>query len=163
MLYRAPPRGCAHTSIKSSISRGSSAGTVSSTAWTTWLARSSGRMPASEPLTARPMGERATETMTASGMVGLRISVWGGRLKGGQQAELLHLAAGRGGQFGDEEDLARDFERCERTCAVCLRLPHGDSCAVAQSPTCVAHLAQPVVGHRGCGGALHRRMSLQRR
>ena len=50
------------------MSRGSSDGTLSSAARTICAARSSGRMAASDPLTARPIGERAVETMTASGM-----------------------------------------------------------------------------------------------
>ena len=45
-----------------------SAGTLSSAACTIWAVRSSGRMSFSDPLLARPMGERAVETMTASGM-----------------------------------------------------------------------------------------------
>ena len=49
---------------------GPATGTLSSAARTIWAARSSGRMVASDPLTARPIGERAVETMTASGMTG---------------------------------------------------------------------------------------------
>src|SRR5580765_194550 len=50
------------------MSCGSSAGTWSSAARTICAARSSGRMLTSDPLPARPIGERATETITASGM-----------------------------------------------------------------------------------------------
>ena len=50
------------------MSRGSSAGTLSSAARTIWAARSSGRISTSEPSAARPIGERAVETITASGM-----------------------------------------------------------------------------------------------
>src|SRR6266496_373346 len=50
------------------MSRGSSCGTLSSAARITVVARSSGRTSRREPLTARPMGLRAVETMTASGM-----------------------------------------------------------------------------------------------
>ncbi len=52
------------------MSLGSSAGTLSSAARTICAARSSGRMSTSDPLTARPIGERAVATMTASGMTG---------------------------------------------------------------------------------------------
>ncbi len=55
------------------MSWGSSAGTLSSAARTIWAARSSGRIEASEPLKARPIGERAVETMTASGMTVSRL------------------------------------------------------------------------------------------
>ena len=47
---------------------GSSAGILSSAVLTIVAVRSSGRKSLSEPLLARPMGERAAETMTASGM-----------------------------------------------------------------------------------------------
>src|SRR4051812_21545657 len=50
------------------MSRGSSAGTLSSAARTMVAARASGRRSLSDPLKARPMGERAGATMTASGM-----------------------------------------------------------------------------------------------
>ncbi len=50
------------------MSRGSSAGTLSSAARTMVAARSSGRRSFSDPLNARPMGERAVATMTASGI-----------------------------------------------------------------------------------------------
>src|SRR3954470_17021129 len=51
------------------MSAGSRAGTLSSTARTMVAARSSGRTSLSEPLNARPMGERAVATTTASGTV----------------------------------------------------------------------------------------------
>ena len=44
-------------------------GTLARAALTIWAARSSGRMPVSEPLNARPIGDRAVATITASGMV----------------------------------------------------------------------------------------------
>ena len=50
------------------MSLGSSPGTLSSAARTTVVVRSSGRTSLSEPLKARPIGERAVETITASGM-----------------------------------------------------------------------------------------------
>ena len=50
------------------MSRGSSWGTLSSAARTMVAVRSSGRRSRSEPLKARPIGERAVATMTASGM-----------------------------------------------------------------------------------------------
>ena len=53
------------------MSAGSSCGTFASAALTICTARSSGRMLVSEPLPARPMGDRAVATITASGMVGL--------------------------------------------------------------------------------------------
>src|SRR5664280_3034390 len=50
------------------MSCGSSWGTLSSAACTIVAARSSERSSLSEPLKARPMGERAVATMTGSGM-----------------------------------------------------------------------------------------------
>src|SRR5439155_21926853 len=50
------------------MSRGSSCGTLSRAARTIVAVRSSGRASRSDPLTARPIGERAVATMTASGM-----------------------------------------------------------------------------------------------
>src|SRR5688500_6275442 len=76
MLLPDSPPGRPQPSIRSSTSCGSSAGTLSSAAWTIWAVSSSGRMSLSEPLFARPMGERAVETITASGMDGSP-SVWG--------------------------------------------------------------------------------------
>src|SRR5918995_5921875 len=60
------PPGSPQPSIRSVMSWGSSSGTLSSAARTIWTVRSSGRMSLSEPLKARPIGERAVETMTAS-------------------------------------------------------------------------------------------------
>src|SRR4051794_594523 len=68
MLLPASPAGWPQPIIRSSIWRGSSSGTLSRAARTICAARSSGRMLTIEPLPARPIGERATETMTASGM-----------------------------------------------------------------------------------------------
>ena len=68
MLLPDSPPGRPQPSIRSSTSCGSSAGTLSSAAWTICAVSSSGRMSLSEPLLARPMGERAVETITASGM-----------------------------------------------------------------------------------------------
>ena len=50
------------------MSAGLSASTLPSAARTICATRSSGRSSLSDPLKARPMGERAVETMTASGM-----------------------------------------------------------------------------------------------
>ena len=52
------------------MSSGLSCGTLASAAEISWQVRSSGRMETSDPLNARPMGERAVATMTASGMAG---------------------------------------------------------------------------------------------
>src|SRR4051812_31328738 len=57
------------------MSVGSSAGTLSRAARTMVAARSSGRRSTSDPLNARPMGERAVATMTASGMTGSSLRV----------------------------------------------------------------------------------------
>src|SRR3954452_19075295 len=54
--------------IRSSMSFGSSAGTLSRAARTMVVAMSSGRKSTSDPLKARPIGDRAVLTMTASGM-----------------------------------------------------------------------------------------------
>src|SRR4051794_38050183 len=54
--------------MRSSTVCGSSSGTLASAAWTIVAVRSSGRQSTSEPLLARPIGVRAVETMTASGM-----------------------------------------------------------------------------------------------
>jgi hypothetical protein len=51
------------------MSAGSSSGTLASAAVIIWLVRSSGRMVVSDPLKARPIGDRAVATMTASGMM----------------------------------------------------------------------------------------------
>src|SRR3954470_9955704 len=54
--------------MRSSMSCGCNAGTLASAAWMIVAASSSGRSPVSEPLKARPIGERAVETITASGI-----------------------------------------------------------------------------------------------
>src|SRR6266540_2986508 len=68
MLNPDSPPGTPQPSIRSSMSAGSSCGTLASAAWIICTVRSSGRMLTSEPLLARPIGERAVETMTASGI-----------------------------------------------------------------------------------------------
>src|SRR4051794_19985816 len=50
------------------MSCGCSAGTLARAAWMIVAVSSSGRSPVSEPLKARPIGERAVETITASGI-----------------------------------------------------------------------------------------------
>src|SRR5437764_11418486 len=57
------------------MSFGSRPGTLSSAALMMVAVRSSGRKSTSDPLNARPIGERAVETMTASGMTGSSIQV----------------------------------------------------------------------------------------
>src|SRR3954447_7541048 len=59
--------------------RGSSSGILSRAARTIVAVRSSGRRSLSDPLKARPMGERAAETITASGIRGAPIWEVGGR------------------------------------------------------------------------------------
>src|SRR3954451_7071188 len=54
--------------MRSSTVCGSNAGTFASAAFTMSALRSSGRQSTSEPLLARPIGVRAVETITASGM-----------------------------------------------------------------------------------------------
>src|SRR6187397_490781 len=68
MLLPASPPGRPQPSMRSLIVVGSSSGTLSSAAWMIRAVRSSGRKSLSEPLLARPMGVRAAETITASGM-----------------------------------------------------------------------------------------------
>jgi hypothetical protein len=68
MLKPCSPPGRPQPRYRSSMVVGSSCGTLSRAARTTVVARSSGRRSRSEPLTARPMGERAVATTTASGM-----------------------------------------------------------------------------------------------
>ncbi len=68
MFTPASPAGWPQPMMRSSTSEGSRAGTLARTAFTIWEASSSGRMLASWPLNARPMGERAVATITASGM-----------------------------------------------------------------------------------------------
>ena len=50
------------------MSFGSSSGTFARAAFTICTVRSSARISVSEPLKARPIGERAVETITASGI-----------------------------------------------------------------------------------------------
>ena len=68
MLLPASPPGSPQPSMRSLIVVGSSSGTLSRAALMISALRSSGRKSLSEPLLARPMGERAAETITASGM-----------------------------------------------------------------------------------------------
>ena len=69
MLNPCSPPGSPQPTIRSSTCDGSSAGTLASAAVTIWASRSSGLIVVIEPLNARPMGERAVATMTASGIV----------------------------------------------------------------------------------------------
>src|SRR6478609_8661566 len=68
MLLPDSPPGSPQPSSRSSIVEGSRPGILSSAACTARTVRSSGRKSLSEPLLARPMGVRAAETITASGM-----------------------------------------------------------------------------------------------
>src|SRR3954447_20225157 len=68
MLLPDSPPGRPQPSMRSLIVVGSSSGTFSSAALMISALRSSGRKSLSDPLLARPMGERAVETITASGM-----------------------------------------------------------------------------------------------
>ena len=68
MLNPCSPPGSPQPTIRSSTEAGSSCGTLASAAVTIWASRSSGLIELSDPLNARPMGERAVATMTASGM-----------------------------------------------------------------------------------------------
>src|SRR5579872_6329942 len=68
MLKPCSPPGSPQPRIRSPMSAGSSCGTLARAAVTICAARSSGRMPVREPLNARPIGDRAVATITASGM-----------------------------------------------------------------------------------------------
>ena len=68
MLKPCSPPGRPHPRMRSPISAGSSWGTLASAAVTIWQVRSSGRTVVRDPLNARPIGERAVATMTASVM-----------------------------------------------------------------------------------------------
>ena len=68
MLNPCSPPGSPQPSIRSSTVAGSSCGTFASAADTICTAMSSGLIEVSDPLNARPIGERAVATMTASGM-----------------------------------------------------------------------------------------------
>src|SRR5580658_7725128 len=69
MLNPCSPPGSPQPTIRSSTEAGSRAGTLASAADTICASRSSGRIEVSDPLKARPIGERAAATMTASGMI----------------------------------------------------------------------------------------------
>ena len=68
MLKPCSPPGSPQPSMRSLISPGPSGCTWDRAAETICAVRSSGRMPVMDPLNARPIGERAVATMTASGM-----------------------------------------------------------------------------------------------
>src|SRR4051794_35872231 len=78
MLYDCSPCGRPQPQIRSSTVVGSTSGFRSSSASTTNAPRSSGRIPVSEPLKARPIGLRMASTMTASGMRKVSLSRYGG-------------------------------------------------------------------------------------
>src|SRR5215510_7957793 len=68
MLNPCSPPGRPQPRYRSSISCGSSSGTLARAVATIVAARLSGRSSRSDPLAARPIGDRAVATMTASGM-----------------------------------------------------------------------------------------------
>src|SRR3954452_25257740 len=68
MLKPCSPAGSAQPRYRSSRVAGSRAGTLSRAARITVALRSSGRTSFREPLKARPIGLRAVDTITASGM-----------------------------------------------------------------------------------------------
>src|SRR5690606_15405271 len=76
-------------------------GTFARAACTIWTVRSSARMSFSEPLKARPIGERAVETMTASV---IEYVAFDGRERSKSQVaadEFLHDLVGAGPDLGD--------------------------------------------------------------
>src|SRR6478736_8016852 len=77
-LLPCSPPGMPQPSIRSSTPAGSSSGTRSSAARTIGLVRSSARRSLSDPLNARPIGDRAVATMTASGTVTCSPPPWTG-------------------------------------------------------------------------------------
>jgi hypothetical protein len=68
MLKPCSPPGSPQPSMRSVMSFGSSSGTFARAAFTICTVRSSARISVSEPLNARPIGDRAVETISASGM-----------------------------------------------------------------------------------------------
>src|SRR3954464_15355318 len=86
------------------MSLASRAGTLSSAALMMVAVRLSGRKSTSDPLNARPIGERAVETMTASGMTDSSVQVQSryvpacGGLRLGRRADRQHPA--RAAQLG---------------------------------------------------------------
>src|SRR6516225_6583020 len=68
ILKPCSPPGSPQPSIRSLMSAGSSWGTLASAAVTICWTASSGRVVVSDPLNARPMGDLAVATITASGM-----------------------------------------------------------------------------------------------
>ena len=68
MFQPCSPPGMPQPSSTSSIVFGSSSGTLSSAACTIHAASWSGRVSFNAPFPARPIGERAVATMTASGI-----------------------------------------------------------------------------------------------
>ena len=90
--------------MRSSISVRSSWGTLSSSAVTICVDRSSGRIDASEPLLARPIGLRAVATMTASGMMAPARRTAGHDTDGHAQRAARTLPRMRLGASADDED-----------------------------------------------------------
>src|ERR1700749_2485406 len=99
MLNPCSPPGSPQPTIRSSTWDGSSWGTLASAAVTIWASRSSGLIEVSDPLPARPMGERAVATMTASG---IPVPPGYTRVVIHVNRDLLHPGQGyREGQAGD--------------------------------------------------------------
>src|SRR5438045_4907112 len=89
------------------MSSGFSDGTLASAAWMIVAARSSGRRSFRDPLKARPIGERAVETITASGIGFSSVGRVAGTLTLGLQGlcgEVLVRALGGGAAVADERD-----------------------------------------------------------
>src|ERR1019366_6429788 len=76
MLNPCSPPGSPQPSIRSSISPGWSCGTLSRAARTMVAVSSSGRSCVIDPLWARPIGDRAVATITASGIEVSALDEW---------------------------------------------------------------------------------------
>src|SRR5690606_21727684 len=97
------PAGWPIPRCRSVMSLRSNSGTLPRAASTIRTASSSGRMSFNDPFTARPIGERAVETMTASVMVFLFLGTGGGRRWSEAQVaadEFLHDLVGTGPDLG---------------------------------------------------------------
>src|SRR5262249_42527199 len=108
--------------IRSSTSAGLSCGTLASAALIICTVRSSGRMLVMLPLKARPIGERAVATMTASGMSGSLAELVVYRTVAHSRDHVSRPPAGHQDQAG-QRVLAPEVSSAMSDAALCLAAP----------------------------------------
>src|ERR1700678_111127 len=162
--YPCSPAGCAQPSMMSSIVCGSSSGTWARAARIITAAMSSARISRSDPFTARPIGERAVATITASGIAlsSIKHCLFHQHcLPRNSQAELLHLSQWCVRQFREERHVSRNLEVGDPLAGEGDDVGGGQLAFRRGDDERVRHVPQARVGHAEHGRLGYQRMGAE--